>query len=465
MSPPLSATGRYPRGKRREATASVSRPRLWIVDCGLRIEPIHSLFLLALLPVGCNYSVDSTTALLGPFNNPSDPTNGGAAYIGSAACAACHADVAALNALHGHTQALKAVLGAAPEYPSSASRAGVPNPPTGQPWSNVSYVLGGYRHGGLFVDRDGFLMTDGILGVQTQWYLNFPPNGTAAAFAPYLLAQAQPLAYSYECFRCHVTGPQPQDPLRPLSQEGRPGILGTWAEPGVQCEACHGPGSNHAPNPWVRRMFVDSTNETCARCHLEGDDPAVIAVIDGYLSPNTQIAELRASGGHAAFNCGVCHSKHASATYDRRRGILNECTVCHGGVNLPFHEGVTFVRGDYSEPITCESCHMPFAGRSNSAGGPAAVGTNGGRMGDVRTHIFRIDTSNETYAQMFSADGSRVVKDALDRAAVTPDFACLRCHNGTGNAFIISPYGATVIGTDMHKKAANGTALQLPSSP
>jgi len=433
-----------------------------------RREPVRLSWVLlafSLCLAGCDYSVDSQTALLAPFHNASDPTNGGAGYIGSAACAACHADVAELNALHGHTQALKAVLGAAPSYPAAAAGAGVPNPPAGQAWTNVSYVLGGYLHGAFFIDRDGFLMTDGTLGVQTQWFLDFPSNGTTASFASYLPAQVQPLTYSYACFRCHVTGPEPQNAQQPLSQDGRPGILGTWAEPGVQCEACHGPGSNHAPEPWARRMFVDSTNDTCARCHLEGEDPNVIAVVDGYLSPNTQVAELRASGGHAAFNCGVCHGKHASTRYDRGRGILNECSACHGDVNLPYHEGVTFVRGDYSEPVTCESCHMPFAGRSNSVGGAATVGSTGGRMGDVRTHIFRIDTTNQTYLQMFSADGSRVVMDAQGRAAVTPDFVCLRCHNGVGNAFIISAYGATLIGTDMHQKAADGAALQLPLNP
>jgi hypothetical protein len=400
---------------------------------------------------------------LGPFNNPNDSTNGGATYIGSAACGACHADVAALNALHGHTQALKAPLGVAPDYPSAASRAGVPNPPGGQPWSAISFVIGGYLHGAFFVDRDGFVMTDGTSGFQTQWLLTFPPNGTVAFFAPYKPAQAQPLPYQFECFRCHVVNPQPRDAQRPQSQEGRPGILGTWSESGVQCEACHGPGSNHAPDPWARRMFVDSTNQTCARCHLDGDDPNVIAVVDGYLSPNTQVAELLASGGMADFNCGVCHNKHASATYDRSRSILNECTACHGDMNLAFHEGVTFVRGDYSEPVTCESCHMPFAGRSNSAGGPDVVGTLGGRMGDVRTHIFRIDTQNRTYLQMFSADGTHVVKDSEGEAAVTPDFVCLRCHNdGTGNAFIISAFGATVVGTDIHGKDASGAALEIP---
>jgi len=409
----------------------------------------------AILLVGCSYSVDSRTALLGPFFNTTDPTNDGAAYIGSAACGACHAEVAERAAAHGHAHALKAVLGAAPRYAEAGSRAGVPNPPNGRAWSDISYVIGGYLHGAFFVDRDGFRLTDGVAGVNTQWNLDFPPNGTTAGFAPYLPAQVDPLPYRFECFRCHVVGPQPQDPARPLSQDGRPGILGTWAEPGVMCEACHGPGSKHAPNPWARQMFVDSTNNTCARCHLEGDDPDAIVVIDGYISGNTQVAELRASGGHARFTCGVCHDMHASTTYDRERGLRNDCTACHGEMNLAYHEGFRYINGDYREDLTCLSCHMPFTGRSSSVGGPGMAGVLGGRIGDVRGHLFRIDTERSTIAGMFTEGGTRVAKDATGRAAVTVDFACLRCHNGTGSAFIISATGAMTIARDMHTRAAS----------
>lgn len=409
--------------------------------------------LLALL-AGCSYEVDSQTALLGPFNNSTDPTNGGASYIGSAACTACHGDVAELTRLHGHSHALKATLGGAPQFPAEASRAGVPDPPTGRTWNDISYVLGGYTHGAFFVGADGFVYTDGTALVNSQWYLDFPENGTSAGFAAYLPAQVDPLPFRYECFRCHTVGAAPQNAADPRSQEGRAGILGTWAEAGVMCEACHGPGSNHAPNPWSRRMFVDSTNNTCARCHLEGDDPDVIAVVDGYLSPNTQVAELRASGGHADFYCGFCHDTHASTTHDRARGLRNDCSACHADMNLAFHQGFTYTNGAHSEALTCISCHMPYTGRSNSSAGPAVTGGLGGWIGDVRAHIFRVDTQRSTIAEMFDGSGTRVVKDASGRAAVTPDFVCLRCHNGTGNAFIISANGARTIAAGMHERQA-----------
>jgi hypothetical protein len=410
----------------------------------------------------CSTDIESNPADTWAFNNVTDATNNGASYIGSTACAACHPDKPPIVAVHGHSQALKAIEGLPPSYPPQGTRAGVPNPPGGKPWSDVSFVIGGYLHGANFLRTDGFFMTDGREGVNTQWDLLFPPNGTVASFAAYLPTQVAPLPYTFDCFKCHVVNPQPQDPAAPLFQENRQGILGTWSESGVMCEACHGPGSKHAPDPEARRMFVDSTNSTCARCHTEGSDPNTIVVLDGYITFDTQYAELLSAGDMSGFNCTVCHDPHVSVTYDPANGLRNVCLNCHPEKTPPFHAGVVFVRGDYTEAVDCVSCHMPFAGRVISAAGPAVVGTLGGRMGDVRTHIFRIDTTDPTFVQMFNAAGTEVVKDANGEAAVTPDFVCLRCHNGVGNAFIISASGAATIATDMHTKSPTGAPMPIP---
>jgi len=422
------------------------------------IAPLGLLVLMFVLPFvtgpGCLPGEAPEESL--DFRNTMDPTNDGATYVGSAACSACHPDLAETFRSHGHGQALHRVQGAAPEYAGVGVRAGVPNPPTGRTWNDVSYVIGGYAHNALFVDRDGYVLTDGVAGVPTQWLLDFPPNGARAGFVPYLPSRAAPLPYEYDCFRCHTTGPVRQDAAQPRSQDGRPGIQGTWAEPGVHCEACHGPGSHHVPNPHLRNIFVDATVQTCARCHTAGDNPDVIVAADGYINPYAQYAELRASGGHRNFQCTICHDPHSSTVYDRARGLRNGCTVCHVDANLAFHDDFVFQRGDYREPVTCESCHMSFTGRSGSAAGPDVLGDSAGRIADVRSHIFRIAGNNGDYRQMFSTDGTQVVKDAQGRAAVSLDFVCLRCHNGVGNAFLLTPSGATVIAEGIHRNAARG---------
>lgn len=415
--------------------------RLWVLL-------LSSAGVLAGCPAGSGDSGDGTPI----FNNTTDPTNGGATYIGSAACSACHPDVHGLTRLHGHSHALSRTEGAPPEYPAEATRAGVPEPPAGRTWNDISYVISGYTKGAFFVDQGGYLLTDGVVGANAQWNLEFPPNGTAAGFVAYKPEQVQPLPYEFECFRCHTTGPRAQGPDNPRSQDGRAGIRGTWLEAGVECEACHGPGSNHAPRPERREIYVNSSAAACGRCHAPTDDPRLIPVSEGYLNPNAQSAELLASGGHARFSCGTCHDPHASTTYDRARGIRNACTVCHGGANLAFHENLVFRRGDYSERVTCESCHMPFTGRSNSSAAADVAGVDG-RIGDVRGHIFRIAAESGDRTTMFDASGTAVATDSSGRAAVTLDFVCLRCHSGAGNAFRITPAGAAAIAPGMHQKA------------
>ncbi len=406
--------------------------------------------------------VGFATALLGGcpapspgpvFNNTTDPTNGGASYIGSAACAACHPDKRAVTRIHGHSYALNRPANAPPVYAAEGTRAGVPEAPDAKTFADVSYVIGGYTHNAFFIDQTGFIMTDQSVGAPSQWNLTDPRNGTVAGFAPNLFDQAEPLPYDFSCFRCHTVGPQePADGQQ--SQDGRPGIHGTWAEPGVQCEACHGPGSNHIPQPHARTEFVDSSALLCARCHTAGPDPNEILAWRGFIAMGTQYAELLASGGHSTFSCGVCHAPHASVNYDRSTAIRNSCPTCHGDHGLPLHGGVTFERGDYRETVVCESCHMPLATLTGSIAPETAAGTVG-HIADTRTHIFRIDPRPTEASAFFTADGTRVVKDAAGLAAVPIGFVCFRCHNDTrttNNSFFMPLELASQLATDMHDR-------------
>ncbi len=415
----------------------------------IAIFGVLSGLVLALL-VGC--PGDNGESSVPGYHNTSDPNNGGATYVGSSACSACHPGYGDRMRLHVHAHALNRVEGVAPAYPAEATTAGVPNPPPGKTWTDISYVLDGYAQGALFIDRNGYVMTTGVDGVATQYNLAAGATGISAGFVPYLPGQATPLPFSYEMFSRRTTGARPQTAADPRSQEGRPGIQGTWSEAGVGCEACHGPGSKHVPGPQARNIFVDSTAQTCGRCHTDAGEPNAIVVLGGYLGAFGQYAELRASGGHAPFNCTFCHDPHASTRFDRSRGIRNDCTACHPTQNLAFHEGVQYQRGTYTETVTCVSCHMPLTGVMFAAAGAEVVGGDG-RAGDVRGHIFRIDAQHGSVTQMVTSAGDRVATDAQGRAAVTLDFVCLRCHNGKGNAFLLTPSGATEIAPHMHVNA------------
>ncbi|MGE0480250.1 MAG: hypothetical protein AB7Q17_07240 [Phycisphaerae bacterium] len=409
-----------------------------------------ALAALALLTTACPLGPGND----GPpdFPNIDDPGNQAARFVGASACRQCHADVARVNETHGHNFALNRVEGLPPAYPANTS-AGVPDPPPGLAWQDVSYVIGGHGRGARFLDAAGFLVTTAATGAPTQWNLAFAPTGVAAGFVGF---EAAPPCDS-ECFERLVTGVLSTG--GPPFQENRPGLRGTWNEPGVRCEACHGPGSMHfrtegdavliAPD----RIFVDATGgASCNRCHAQplGDASGRIAAADGYVAPYNQAAELRASGGHSAFACTICHDPHRSVRYDRAHAIRNECTACHRDATLAGHDGAVFTRGDYTEPVTCVSCHMPFATRAYSTAGADAVGP-AGRAGDTRTHIFRIDTQPRDYRSFLAPDGASVALDAQGRAAVTVDFVCLRCHNGLGSVFALTLERAAEIAPNVHR--------------
>ncbi|MBK8270953.1 MAG: hypothetical protein IPK83_22655 [Planctomycetes bacterium] len=386
------------------------------------------------------------------YFNTSDPANNGATYVGSAACSACHSNIASRSESHGHTSALSTIRGAAPAFPTSALNAGVPNPPDGFDWNEIAYVIGGHSKGANFVNDDGFILTTGLTGIPTQWNLLLPASGTNAGFADFEPTATEPLPFDHSCFKCHVTGAQSQDPSAPEFQDGRPGIAGTWAEAGVQCESCHGPGSNHIPNTAARNLFVDPTGaSSCNQCHSRssGSIDGGIVAIDRFIAGYQQHSELLASGGHAEFKCTICHDPHASTVYSPDKGIRNACTACHTTDNMALHEGKVFTRGDYTENLSCESCHMPYATKTASSASAAIVG-NEARMGDTRTHIFRIRTEQVGVDGMLDSEGSRVLLDDRNRAAVSVDFVCLRCHNGNG-AFELSVQSAGDIVGQMHR--------------
>jgi hypothetical protein len=387
----------------------------------------------------------------GIYNNTTDRTNGGASYIGSLACKACHPSTAAEFRLHAHASALNKIQDGAPRYPDEATRAGGFEPPEGKEWSDVAFVIGGYLRKALFVDLNGFVMSDGVEGVNTQWNLEFPDNGTVAGFAAYEPNAVTPKPYDYSCFVCHTTGPAASDPNNPTFQENRPGMAGTFVEEGIQCESCHGPGSNHVPNPPARNIFVDTSAASCKECHINtfGSDDARIHAEGGFITVGQQWLELQASGGHSTFACTFCHDPHVSVNYDEEHALINDCTDCHTDLEATFHEDAVFVRGEYVEPVDCQSCHMPYATRVATAAAEDVVGPDG-RMGDTRTHIFRITIADADYTTMFSDDGTEVLTDAQGRAAVTLDFVCLRCHNGLGNVTSFPLQSAAAIAASIH---------------
>lgn len=82
--------------------------------------------------------------------------------------------------------------------------------------------------------------------------------------------------FSLDCIRCHVTGwQQPGGVCRiDRTQVGEPGVDGKGVgRRDVQCEACHGPGSEHIDDPKGGHIRKQVTATLCMRCHEAANSP------------------------------------------------------------------------------------------------------------------------------------------------------------------------------------------------
>ena len=164
------------------------------------------------------------------------------------------------------------------------------------------------------------------------------------------------------CFQCHSTGH--------LSLGSKFEIIP--GEPGVRCEACHGPGSLHVAavgrgeieaarklidNP--RRLSATALNQFCGGCHRK-PTPAGVATNwnDAWNTRHqplylSQSACFRKSQG--ALSCLTCHDPHESLRKNDAPYYNGRCTTCHSSKQHP-HTSVSRT----AKPGNCIGCHMPL---------------------------------------------------------------------------------------------------------
>jgi len=308
--------------------------------------------------------------------------------------------------------------------------------PGGSSWEDISYVVGGYKTKALYLDTNGYFIT------QTLDQAGQPVNGRnqynllPGEWSDYH-AGAESLPYN--CGSCHNTAWVADedwdiDGTLEDNQDGLPGIHGTFFAPGVQCEQCHGPGNT---------MSVDTSAESCGKCHLRGD-VSTIPASNGFIQNHQQYNEHLA-GPHRDSDCVYCHNPHERSALSIKEDA--QCGIsCHDWQMESYSRTKMFKRG-----VTCDDCHMPYASLSAMASSPYE--------GDLKTHIFFIDT--DPSANMFTEDGRFVKLDEEGQAAVTLDFVCQRCHQG------LSIEDLAWIARDFHSRlfAITGTVEKQGGEP
>jgi hypothetical protein len=328
----------------------------------------------------------------------------------------------------GHPYKLnKVVNGKAPTYPFST----VPEPPKSYTWNDISYVIGGYGWKARFMDKQGFIITDWITSTPTISDTNYVNQynfanavlGKEAGWVKYNSGTEQ---LKYVCGPCHMTGYSPQG-----NQDKLPGIVGTWAEPGIQCEECHGPGSLHLTNPRGFSMEIERDSELCGKCHRRDAVESVNAK-DGFIEHHEQYEEQFQSK-HVTINCVTCHNPHQGVVQLRQAKQPTTRTKCE---NCHFEQAKVQSAAHSAMKVECIECHMPRIVKT-------AVGDLAKFSGDIRTHLMGIDPDALT---SLSDDGKTA------RSQIGLDFACKQCHVQGGKASVKTDDQLKAVAKDYHVK-------------
>ena len=326
----------------------------------------------------------------------------GAEYVGDQVCSGCHQDYYAEYMQSGHPWSLNTIVdGQTPQYPYTQ----IPEPPQGYTWDDILMVVGGYNWKALFVDQEGYIITDQPAQSGNATYGNQYnyANRLLGKSTGWVSFHAGEDNLAFTCGTCHTTGYSQQG-----SQNDIPGLDGSWAQDGVRCERCHGPGSLHMSNPQGITMKVQRDSAACGECHLR-EPLETVHASDGFIEHNQQYSESLQSK-HLALNCVDCHDPHSGVIQPDKANTQitqTQCENCHfqeaAYQNNPTHVGFG---------LKCIECHMPLAGKS-------AWGNPEDFAGDIRSHLMAIDA---TQIGQFSEDG------LTSLSQIGLDFACRHCH-------------------------------------
>lgn len=360
-----------------------------------------------------------------------------AEFVGSAACAGCHAGIYGDWEASGHPYKFTIVTGGVePTYPPEAinfqSQWMDSLGDGSHTWDDIAGVIGGYGWKARFVGTDGHIIgtagsafSTGLGHNQMNFY-----GGEDHGWVNYHPADVK--IYNYGCFKCHTTGAD-------TASSWLAGVddLGTFTEGGIGCESCHGPGGDHVSSMsaadidrvyefahidnalgGLERYGVVQTPDTlgndvnflCGTCHNRGYTNKIDAS-GGFVKHHEQWDEM-ASTLHfeSDLTCKTCHNPHKRVIWDGD-GITQTCGECHSAQVATVNHG---------GGATCLDCHMPYAAKSGTKRGSS------GYVGDVRSHLMAITTDT---ASMFTEDGSAVRDDDERKASLSPAYSCLGCHN------------------------------------
>jgi Flp pilus assembly protein TadD len=357
---------------------------------------------------------DPRTTFPTPFKNVHPEVK----YVGDAACARCHPNIAEKYRAHPMGQSLLPVTAAAAierfdagaRNPFDAAgfryrverRAGhvvhretaldAQGRAAAETEAEVDFAVGSGRQGRTFlVNRNGYLFESPV-----TWYVRRGRWDLSPGFENGNHHFTRPI--TPECLFCHSN-----------YAEHVEGTVNRYRDPifrghAIGCERCHGPGELHGNrlertegmDPTIvnpRRLEPALRDAVCEQCHLGGEQrvlrrgretfdyrpglPLHLFLSVFVAPPETddenrflgQVEQMHASRCYQAsagkLGCISCHDPHEEPAPENKAAYFRErCLACHKdrGCRLPLE-----VRRQTSKDDSCVQCHMPATGSSNIA--------------------------------------------------------------------------------------------------
>ena len=272
--------------------------------------------------------------------------------------------------------------------------------PEGYTWDDIHYVAGSWKAKARYMGKDGYFIT--MTGANRDIPGRNMYDIKTKEWEDYYAGEVR----NYECQNCHNTGAAYEEGTH---QDGLEGIRGTWEFRGVQCEACHGPGSEHiAQGGGIGVAIVnDDSAAFCGQCH--SGDPK-----KGFIRHYEQLL----AGGMSSLKCVSCHDPHKGVSKGptnpegAAQGIKVGCESCHSAQASEFNGSTMQAAG-----VKCTRCHMP---EPNSL------------------HLFTINTDpnagfseallRSTAAPLHTHNIPQAWFGFPSNGYLTVEFACLKCH-------------------------------------
>jgi len=305
----------------------------------------------------------------------------GVRYVGSGACAQCHAPLAAKRLANPMSRALSSIdsceiLKTHPHlsfrngpYDYQILREGNRSTFTVTNGSNsisepILFCFGQGKAGQTYVFRHNGMFYESRLSyyqeIQGLDFTILHPRSVPESLEDGL-GRPMTIEAAQGCFACHSTA----------------AVTGTQLQldhlvPGITCEGCHGPGERHIAaikagsknlqvfNP--AKLDADElSQEFCGACHVSFEKALVMPKQGGANNLRYQPYRIFNSRGHSGdprISCVACHDPHDKlavdvASYD------SKCLACHLTTR---GQAKTAARSAPACPVSkqqCTSCHMP----------------------------------------------------------------------------------------------------------